>query len=63
MNVPNAKTTAAARVQAAVVGENLIADIKRCTPVAQYHGYGGTLLPSFLKVFIDGPTRRLSTTG
>jgi sulfide:quinone oxidoreductase len=40
MNAPNAKTMAAARVQAPVVAENIIADIEGGSPVAQYNGYG-----------------------
>ncbi len=40
MNAPNAKTAAAARVQAAVVAENIVADIKGGNAVAQYNGYG-----------------------
>ena len=40
MNAPNAKTAAAARKQAPVVAENLIADIRGGSPVAQYDGYG-----------------------
>ncbi len=73
MNAPNAKTAAAARVQAPVVAENLVADIEGRAPSAQYNGYGscpltvergkivlaefgygGTMLPSFPKAFIDG---------
>ncbi|WP_281857015.1 bifunctional protein tyrosine phosphatase family protein/NAD(P)/FAD-dependent oxidoreductase [Litoreibacter halocynthiae] len=73
MNAPNAKTAAAARIQAPIVAENLIADIDGRAPVAQYNGYGscpltvergkiilaefgygGTILPSFPKIFIDG---------
>ncbi|CUH74791.1 bifunctional protein tyrosine phosphatase family protein/NAD(P)/FAD-dependent oxidoreductase [Tropicibacter naphthalenivorans] len=78
MNAPNAKTAAAARMQAPVVAENVVADINGGAPVAVYNGYGscpltvergkivlaefgygGTLLPSFPKWFIDGtkPTR------
>lgn len=78
MNAPNAKTAAAARKQAPVVAENIAADIKGRSAVAQYDGYGscpltvgrgkivlaefgygGALLPSFPKAFIDGtkPTR------
>ncbi len=78
MNAPNAKTAAAARIQAPIVAENIIADMKGGSPVAQYNGYGscpltvergkivlaefgygGTLLPSFPKLLIDGtkPTR------
>jgi sulfide:quinone oxidoreductase len=40
MNAPNAKTMAAARKQAPVVAENIVADIKGGSPVAQYEGYG-----------------------
>lgn len=40
MNAPNAKTAAAARIQAPVVAENIIADIAGGSPVAQYNGYG-----------------------
>ncbi|RLJ40886.1 sulfide:quinone oxidoreductase [Litoreibacter meonggei] len=40
MNAPNAKTAAAARIQAPIVAENLIADIEGRAPVAQYNGYG-----------------------
>ena len=40
MNAPNAKTAAAARIQAPIVAENLIADIRGRAPVAQYNGYG-----------------------
>lgn len=40
MNAPNAKTAAAARKQAPVVAENVIADIRGRSPVAQYDGYG-----------------------
>ncbi len=40
MNAPNAKTAAAARKQAPVVAENIVADIKGKSPVAQYDGYG-----------------------
>lgn len=73
MNAPNAKTMAAARIQAPVVAENIAADMDGKAPVAQYNGYGscpltvergkivlaefgygGTMLPSFPKVFIDG---------
>ena len=78
MNAPNAKTAAAARMQAPVVADNVIADIQGRGPVAQYNGYGscpltvergkivlaefgygGTLLPSFPKMLLDGtkPTR------
>jgi sulfide:quinone oxidoreductase len=40
MNAPNAKTMAAARIQAPVVAENIIADLRGGSPVAQYNGYG-----------------------
>ncbi len=40
MNAPNAKTAAAARMQAPVVAENIIADIKGKSAVSQYNGYG-----------------------
>lgn len=40
MNAPNAKTAAAARKQAPVVADNIIADIKGRAPVSQYDGYG-----------------------
>ncbi len=40
MNAPNAKTAAAARMQAPVVAENIVADIMGREPVAQYDGYG-----------------------
>ena len=40
MNAPNAKTAAAARIQAPVVAENIVADIRGREPVAQYDGYG-----------------------
>jgi sulfide:quinone oxidoreductase len=40
MNAPNAKTAAAARVQAPVVAANVVADIAGRAPVAQYNGYG-----------------------
>jgi sulfide:quinone oxidoreductase len=40
MNAPNAKTAAAARKQAPVVADNIVADIKGRAPVAQYDGYG-----------------------
>ena len=40
MNAPNAKTAAAARVQAPVVAENLIDDIQGKSPTAIYNGYG-----------------------
>ncbi|SHF71314.1 sulfide:quinone oxidoreductase [Modicisalibacter ilicicola DSM 19980] len=40
MNAPNAKTAAAARKQAPVVAENILADIRGREPVAQYDGYG-----------------------
>ncbi|MXN66298.1 TIGR01244 family phosphatase [Stappia sp. GBMRC 2046] len=40
MNAPNAKTAAAARKQAPVVAENVVADIKGTGSQAQYDGYG-----------------------
>lgn len=40
MNAPNAKTAAAARMQAPVVAANVIADIKGGAPVGTYDGYG-----------------------
>ncbi len=40
MNAPNAKTAAAARIQAPVVAENIVADIRGHAPIAQYNGYG-----------------------
>ncbi|MEM1044931.1 MAG: TIGR01244 family sulfur transferase [Pseudomonadota bacterium] len=40
MNAPNAKTAAAARKQAPVVAENIVADIDGRSPVALYDGYG-----------------------
>ncbi|MCB1508074.1 MAG: TIGR01244 family phosphatase [Hyphomicrobiaceae bacterium] len=40
MNAPNAKTAAAARMQAPVVAENIIADIDGSSAAAQYDGYG-----------------------
>lgn len=40
MNAPNAKTAAAARKQAPVVAENMVADMRGLEPVAQYDGYG-----------------------
>lgn len=40
MNAPNAKTAAAARIQAPIVAENMIADMLGHSPVAQYNGYG-----------------------
>ncbi|KJZ30527.1 NAD(FAD)-dependent dehydrogenase [Paracoccus sp. S4493] len=40
MNAPNAKTAAAARIQAPVVAENIAADIDGHPARAQYNGYG-----------------------
>ncbi len=40
MNAPNAKTAAAARVQAPVVANNILADMGRAKGVAHYDGYG-----------------------
>lgn len=73
MNAPNAKTAAAARKQAPVVADNLVADMQGQPATAHYDGYGscpltvergkivlaefgygGKLLPSFPKMFIDG---------
>jgi sulfide:quinone oxidoreductase len=40
MNTPNAKTAAAARIQAPIVAENISADIDGGSPRALYNGYG-----------------------
>ena len=40
MNAPNAKTAAAARMQAPIVAENVAADIEGASPRAMYNGYG-----------------------
>ena len=40
MNAPNAKTAAAARKQAPVVAQNVLADMDRGAGVAHYDGYG-----------------------
>ncbi|GAA5079614.1 bifunctional protein tyrosine phosphatase family protein/NAD(P)/FAD-dependent oxidoreductase [Roseibacterium beibuensis] len=40
MNAPNAKTAAAARVQAPIVAENVADDIEGKSPTALYNGYG-----------------------
>lgn len=40
MNAPNAKTAAAARKQAPVVAENIMADISNRSPAVAYDGYG-----------------------
>ncbi len=40
MNAPNAKTAAAARMQAPVVANNLLQDMGRVSGVAHYNGYG-----------------------
>lgn len=40
MNAPNAKTAAAARKQAPVVADNIVADMRGRGPVSQYDGYG-----------------------
>ncbi|MEP1539325.1 MAG: TIGR01244 family sulfur transferase [Paracoccaceae bacterium] len=40
MYAPNAKTMAAARKQAPTVAENIVADMRGGSPVAQYDGYG-----------------------
>lgn len=79
MNAPNAKTAAAARAQAPVVAQNLLAAVGyHCEPrhyngygscpltvergkiVLAEFGYGGKLLPTFPKWFLNGtrPTRR-----
>jgi len=40
MNAPNAKTAAAARMQAPVVAMNLLHDVGRSSDVSHYNGYG-----------------------
>lgn len=40
MNAPNAKTAAAARMQAPIVANNLLYDMGRAKGVAHYNGYG-----------------------
>ena len=40
MNAPNAKTAAAARIQAPIVAQNVSDDIDGTSPTAQYNGYG-----------------------
>ncbi len=40
MNAPNAKTAAAARKQAPVVANNIMADIGKASSIAHYDGYG-----------------------
>ncbi len=40
MNAPNAKTAAAARKQAPVVAQNILADLGKAAGVAHYDGYG-----------------------
>lgn len=40
MNAPNAKTAAAARMQAPIVANNLLADMGREHGIAHYNGYG-----------------------
>ena len=40
MNAPNAKTAAAARMQAPIVANNLLEDMGLVTGVAHYNGYG-----------------------
>jgi sulfide:quinone oxidoreductase len=40
MNAPNAKTAAAARMQAPVVADNIVADINGKSAASQYNGYG-----------------------
>ena len=73
MNAPNAKTAAAARAQAPVVAENLLAHrsaqpaallyngygscpltVERGKIVLAEFGYGGKLLPSFPRAFLNG---------
>lgn len=72
-NTPNAKTAAAARAQAPIVAENVLAQLQGRQKFFEYNGYGscpltvergkivlaefgygGKLLPSFPKWFIDG---------
>jgi len=40
MNAPNAKTAAAARMQAPIVANNLLEDMGLATGIAHYNGYG-----------------------
>lgn len=40
MNAPNAKTAAAARMQAPIVANNLMYDLGRANAIAHYNGYG-----------------------
>ncbi len=40
MNAPNAKTAAAARMQAPIVAQNVVDDIAGRSPTAMYNGYG-----------------------
>ncbi|SDR47134.1 bifunctional protein tyrosine phosphatase family protein/NAD(P)/FAD-dependent oxidoreductase [Pseudovibrio sp. Tun.PSC04-5.I4] len=40
MNAPNAKTAAAARMQAPIIADNLVADIEGRSAPAEYNGYG-----------------------
>ena len=40
MNAPNAKTAAAARMQAPVVANNMLQDMGRVKGISQYNGYG-----------------------
>ncbi|MBP6682663.1 MAG: NAD(FAD)-dependent dehydrogenase, partial [Halioglobus sp.] len=40
MNAPNAKTAAAARMQAPIVANNLLEDMGLVTGIAHYNGYG-----------------------
>ena len=40
MNAPNAKTAAAARMQAPIVAQNVLTDMGRGPGVAHYDGYG-----------------------
>ncbi len=72
-NAPNAKTAAAARMQAPVVAHNLVSSLTRESTISKYNGYGscpltvergkivlaefgygGKLLPSFPRWFING---------
>jgi sulfide:quinone oxidoreductase len=40
MNAPNAKTAAAARMQAPIVANNVLEDMSRVSGIAHYNGYG-----------------------
>jgi len=56
MNAPNAKTAAAARKQAPVVADNIVADIEGRGPVAAYDGYGsGPLTVERGKILANQP--------